>query len=160
MASLKNKKVRYIRLTPQLSEYTSYFQQLSEMLLEDSSEANIEDIGSWVNANANIYLAVRGSTVVGYCVIVDDVNWGHGVPAILDVIYLNKKYRGKGHGKGLIKFSIEDYYKSGTKDIVIFVDSTNLTAFNLYTSVGFTEVGSFYHIMGYGDKIHQLVYTR
>lgn len=149
-------KVTLVKLTPSIPQYEDYFRQLSDRLATNDEEATIEDIGSWINSHAAIYLAVK-DTVIGYCVIVDDDRWENDCPALLDVIYLDEKFRGKGYGKKLITFAITDYYRNNHKNLVLFVENSNEIAYNLYKSVGFTKLGSFYHIMGYGDKIHQLI---
>lgn len=60
--------------------------------------------------------------------------------AYLEGLYLKKKYRGKGLGKGAIKIILKWCKEKGLSELATDTELTNLRAQNLYKTVGFQEI--------------------
>ena len=57
--------------------------------------------------------------------------------AIIDVVYLNKKYKNKGIGKKMMSDLIDNIFKKRIKKIYVSVLSSNLKAIRFYKKIGF-----------------------
>ncbi len=57
--------------------------------------------------------------------------------AILEDLIIDKNHRGKGFGKKLVNFAIEDSKDKGCKRVTLLTDNTNDIAKEFYTKMGF-----------------------
>lgn len=57
--------------------------------------------------------------------------------AILEDLIIDKNHRGKGFGKKLVNFAIEDSKAKGCKRVTLLTDHTNDIAKEFYTKMGF-----------------------
>lgn len=74
--------------------------------------------------------------VLGFCatmLIIDEVH--------ITNIAIHPNYRGKGLGKELLKYSIDDYSNIRIKGVTLEVNVNNEVAINLYKDSGFEIVG-------------------
>lgn len=144
-----------------LKQDISYYNQLHYFAVFLSSEhgmADASDIGRWISLYPTIVLAYDGNTIVGYCVIVYSPSWKESSPALLDVFYLDKRYRGHGYGKEMAQYAIQKFYeKKYKKDICLFVESENTRAIHIYEKLGFEKTSEHYH--GFDLDIDTYQYT-
>ncbi|MGH2478322.1 MAG: GNAT family N-acetyltransferase, partial [Ktedonobacteraceae bacterium] len=61
--------------------------------------------------------------------------------------FVRPEYRGRGHGRQIIEETIATIRAQTTKPIMLEVDTNNLTALNLYRSLGF-EIERTYEYYG------------
>ncbi|MCX7836663.1 MAG: GNAT family N-acetyltransferase [candidate division WOR-3 bacterium] len=72
---------------------------------------------------------------------------------IIDLIAVEKKYRGKGIGKNLVKKGLEYFQRKRVKEVYVETEKENLSALRLYKSLGMRIVGkrNTFHFW-YGEK--------
>ena len=67
----------------------------------------------------------------------------------IDLICVKKEYQGKGLGKSLLQFCINNCINKGFYEFILHVATTNQKAINLYKKLGFTIVNyirNYYHL--------------
>lgn len=57
-------------------------------------------------------------------------------------LVVDKNFQGKGYGRALMQFALEQLKKMGSKTIKLFTRHENIPAQKLYESLGFTKEGS------------------
>lgn len=81
-----------------------------------------------------VYVQMEDSLVVGLLVLnidkkKDDYN--------VDIIIIDKKYQGRGYGKLMVKWAVEELKKHGAKKLSIGVSRENIGAKKIYMNAGF-----------------------
>ncbi|MDC7243505.1 MAG: GNAT family N-acetyltransferase [Sphaerochaetaceae bacterium] len=59
--------------------------------------------------------------------------------AILEDLIIDKEHRGKGYGKKLVDFALEDCKAKGCKRVTLLTDHTNDIAKEFYNKMGFED---------------------
>ena len=57
------------------------------------------------------------------------------------IMGINPDYSGRGIGKDIALAGLHHLHYQGLNSVLLYVDETNSSAINLYTSIGFTESG-------------------
>ena len=86
--------------------------------------------------DSDLFVAERGSTVIGYAVF-----WSVTDQGELGNVAVSPQYRGKGIGTKLVEAVLERALEKGVREVFLEVRKSNLGAQNLYKAFGFFEVG-------------------
>ena len=88
-----------------------------------------------LRAGYECWVVKRGERVIGHGILSIAAGESH----LLNVC-VNPDYQGQGHGRTLVKFMI-DRARQSASTVFLEVRPSNLTAYKLYESLGFNEVG-------------------
>jgi ribosomal protein S18 acetylase RimI-like enzyme len=83
------------------------------------------------------YLALFGDQVVGLCML---RGWDEGFPVPSFGVMVDRAFSGKGIGKLMTEYAVEEAKKLGCKQIRLSVYASNVAAYHLYSSLGFKEI--------------------
>ena len=120
---------------PQLVEVEN--KDLLEEIVQFSDRYRLEELENLLQKDfAKIYLLLCGDLPLGYAVV-----WIVGNEAELHWLEIFEDFRGRGLGRELLKFLLEELKGRGVKKLHLEVSEKNLPALGLYKSFGFHEVG-------------------
>lgn len=91
--------------------------------------------------NVSTFGAFSSNQMIGICVVVYNPRSKMKHLATLHSMYVKKEHRGKGIGKKLIEFAEKSSKNKGVQRMNLSVVSSNTSAINLYTKLGFKEYG-------------------
>jgi len=88
-----------------------------------------------LRAGYECWVVMRGERIVGHGILSSAAGESH----LLNVC-VNPDYQGQGHGRNLVQFMLDRARENAT---IVFLEvrPSNLTAYKLYESLGFNEVG-------------------
>jgi ribosomal protein S18 acetylase RimI-like enzyme len=131
------------------------FEKDKDILIQFRKDTEIESVGTSDGFDFNAYLnRVRervNKLPIGQLIIeVDNIpvgQMGLGITeyegfdiGYVDLFYLIPDYRGKGFGKGLIRYADKFFRKMNISEYHLRVDSNNQRAVNLYTNSGMVKI--------------------
>ncbi|MEJ2053346.1 MAG: GNAT family N-acetyltransferase [Calditrichaceae bacterium] len=98
--------------------------------------------------NYNIYVAVTGNKTVGTFELLIMDNLAHicSPSAIVEDVVVKTAFRGKGIGKKMMEFAIEESRKSGCYKMVLSSSLSRERAQRFYESLGFKKHGFSFQI--------------
>lgn len=112
---------------------------LSQLVFNDEYENAKSITEKTLNSNnRKQYTANLNGELIG----IGSVSYENGEASIFG-LGISPQYRGKGYGHELLVSIIEDIISGATQNITIEVDSTNITAFELYKKCGFMTDASY-----------------
>lgn len=82
------------------------------------------------------YLALCGKQVIGLCML---RGWDEGFSVPSFGIVVDCELRGKGIGRIIMEYAMEEAKKLSCKQVRLSVYASNISAYNTYTSMGFRE---------------------
>lgn len=105
----------------------------------DSKErARQHILHAWTRANQRFYIATYGGEDLGCAEPVGTLRVEETPPEMaIYGFFVRPEYRGRGHGRQIIEEAILAIHEGSSKPIMLEVDTNNLTALNLYRSLGF-----------------------
>lgn len=106
------------------------------------------------NPLSHIFIArdeVKPVGIIGFRLEIEEKNahlWG---------MFVNQNYRGKGLGRKLMEYAIDNAKSiENIHSVTLDVNEEQAAAISMYQSLGFQEYGSYFHVMGDG-KEHKLL---
>lgn len=135
---------------PRIEDDPGALARVEEMRVQDLDQVLLIERGSYLtpwsrrafiselteNAYALYLVARRGSRVVGYIGMWQVVDEGH-----ITNVAVHPDERGKGYGRLLMEAAMQAAAERGSVRVTLEVRVSNLVAKNLYTSLGFHQVG-------------------
>ncbi|MEO7022231.1 MAG: GNAT family N-acetyltransferase [Ktedonobacteraceae bacterium] len=115
----------------------------------DSNErARQHILHAWARPNQRFYIATYGGEDVGCAEPVGTLRVEE-MPQEMGIygFFVRPEYRGRGHGRQILEEAIITIREHNSKLIMLEVDTNNLTALNLYRSLGF-EIERTYEYYG------------
>ncbi len=105
---------------------------------DSQEQARQHILHAWARPNQRFYIATYGGEDVGCAEPVGTLRIEE-TPQELGIygFFVRPEYRGRGHGRQIIEEAILTTRESSSKPIMLEVDTNNLTALNLYRSLGF-----------------------
>ncbi|MEJ2544320.1 MAG: GNAT family N-acetyltransferase [Calditrichaceae bacterium] len=93
--------------------------------------------------NYNVYIAIHKDEIVGTFELLIMDNLAHmGAPsAIVEDVVVHKDYRGKGIGKQMMYFALNDSKKAGCYKMVLSSNMQRERAHHFYESLGYEKYG-------------------
>lgn len=91
-----------------------------------------------------MFIGEVGGVIVGVIGIVPNHNIHDGFVIYIEHVVVDKKYRGKGYGKELIKFAETSAIEEGCALIQLDTDTENVEAAKLYEKSGYIRTGGYY----------------
>jgi GNAT superfamily N-acetyltransferase len=93
--------------------------------------------------NYNVYIAIHKDEIVGTFELLIMDNLAHmGAPsAIVEDVVVHKDYRGKGVGKQMMYFALNDSKKAGCYKMVLSSNMQRERAHHFYESLGYEKYG-------------------
>jgi ribosomal protein S18 acetylase RimI-like enzyme len=107
--------------------------------LSPAGEASIREVAAGV-ALAPAFLLIENNAPVGFFVLALGYSPEHGgADGFVDDLYLIPEVRGRGLGRQALERALEESRKCGIRVVLLEVEAHNDRAYNLYTSMGFTD---------------------
>lgn len=115
---------------------------------DSKEQARQHVVHAWARPNQCFYLATYGGEDVGCAEPVGTLRVEE-MPQEMGIygFFVRPEYRGRGHGRQILEEAIVTMRGHSSKPIMLEVDTNNLTALNLYRSLGF-EVERTYEYYG------------
>lgn len=83
------------------------------------------------------YIAIWNKHIVGLCMF---RGWDEGFEIPSFGIFVDYRYHGRGLGRQMTEFAIEEARRLGCHSIRLSVYASNMSAMHLYISLGFNEI--------------------
>ena len=115
---------------------------------DSKEQARQHVLHAWARPNQRFYIATYGGEDVGCAEPVGTLRVEE-TPQEMGIygFFVRPEYRGRGHGRQIIEEAILAIRKNSSQPIMLEVDTNNLTALNLYRSLGF-EIERTYEYYG------------
>jgi ribosomal-protein-alanine N-acetyltransferase len=154
-------KMRRKRVTVELTRLTRNDQAIIDKLTEIEEEAFGEGgLNEWGLAplirHGAVYIVFQAETPVGVIEYLRDLD--NPAQAYLYGLAVDVEYRGRGLGKKLLTYSLQQLMKTGIKEVELTVEPDNEPAINLYQQHGFKKVD--YRADEYGPGEDRIVMTK
>lgn len=105
---------------------------------DSKEQARQHILHAWTRANQRFYIATYGGEDLGCAEPVGTLRVEETPPEMaIYGFFVRPEYRGRGHGRQIIEEAILAIHEGSSKPIMLEVDTNNLTALNLYRSLGF-----------------------
>lgn len=89
------------------------------------------------DSNKILLCSIENNMIVGYVYAKPQDNQFTGKSYLIDALYVEPKFRGRGTGKDLMQECIKEIHEMGVTQIDVNVVSDNDIAKNLYSGLGF-----------------------
>jgi diamine N-acetyltransferase len=135
-----------------VSSLTTYPEHTKMVRLSKSNFWNVRDLSISKEQNAFVldakssigmallyktkkaYVQMEGQTIIGLLVLdIDKKKDNYSV----DIIIIDKKFQGRGYGKKIVKYAVDELTKAGAKKLSIGVSRANPAAKQIYLNAGF-----------------------
>lgn len=159
-------KIRKINQSDSREEISNIYEQSWKYAYKDIiPQVYLDSIpkGQWCGAFDNpewyILVMLDGDKIIGtssYCKsrFEDYKDWGEIIS-----IYFLPEYMGKGYGKPLLKWVVEELKAMGFKKIFLWVLEENYRARHFYEKCGFKNSGNYNDDMIGGKQLRELQYV-
>ncbi len=107
--------------------------------LHGAGVASIREVAAGV-ALAPAFFLLEHSVPVGFFVLSLGYSPEHGgTDGFIDDLYIRPDFRGRGLGKQALSLAVEESRNCGIRVLLLEVEAHNARAYQLYTSMGFTD---------------------
>ena len=107
--------------------------------LHASGEASIREVAAGV-ALAPAFFLLEHGVAVGFFVLSLGYSPEHGgTDGFVDDLYIRPAFRGRGLGRQALSLAVAEARNCGVRVLLLEVEAHNARAYQLYTSMGFTD---------------------